>query len=189
MSQSHIEHKPMECTDRYCGIHRDLWRYYEDVIAPTTTYGNHEPQRSTPEGKLAEDVQLDVELIAREQAEALFAMYRRLEFSNQKVIEVLAKALLRRVSGKGAIQAAFEAVLPALKFTGLNVRVDNLADRGWNSAVRETKRSMESYLASPAPVPATPICEHDPTAYISTEKGWLCKPCGRIISMRATGTE
>lgn len=34
MSQSHIPHLPMECTDRYCGLHRDLWRYYEDEIAP-----------------------------------------------------------------------------------------------------------------------------------------------------------
>jgi hypothetical protein len=33
MSQSNIPHLPMECTDRYCGLHRDLWRYYEDVIA------------------------------------------------------------------------------------------------------------------------------------------------------------
>ena len=34
MSQSDISHLPMECTDRYCGIHRDIWRHYEDEIAP-----------------------------------------------------------------------------------------------------------------------------------------------------------
>ena len=38
MSESHIEHQAMECTDRYCSQHRDLWRYYEDIIAPKSTY-------------------------------------------------------------------------------------------------------------------------------------------------------
>lgn len=34
MSESHIDHKPVECTNRYCSLHRDIWRHYEDVIAP-----------------------------------------------------------------------------------------------------------------------------------------------------------